>query len=107
MVKEFNVYLVNLDPAQGSEMKKTRHCVVLSSSAMNSVLGTAIIAPMTTTLRGYPSRIEIRFGSKFCEICLDQIRVVDESRLSKESLGRIKSLEIEQVKSCLTEIFQI
>lgn len=107
MVREFNVHLVNLHPAQGSEMKKIRHCVVLSPANMNAALGTAIIAPMTTTLRGYPSRIEIRFGSKFCEICLDQIRVVDESRLSKESLGRIKAAEIEQVKNCLSELFQI
>lgn len=72
---------------------------------MNSTLGTCIIAPMTTTLRGYPSRVELRFNNKFCEVCLDQIRVVDESRLGCESLGRIKPSEIEFVKDVLVEIF--
>lgn len=105
MVREFNVYWVNLDPTVGSEMKKKRPCLVLSNSEMNSTLGTCIIAPMTTTLRGYPSRVELRFNNKFCEVCLDQIRVVDESRLGCESLGRIKPSEIEFVKDVLVEIF--
>ena len=107
MVREFNVHWVNLDPTIGSEMKKKRPCLVLSNSEMNSALGTVIIAPMTTTLRGYPSRVELRFNSKFCEVCLDQIRAVDESRLVKDSLGRIKPSEIEQVKDALAEIFDI
>ena len=107
MVREFNVHWVNLDPTVGFEMKKNRPCLVLSSNEMNSTLGTAIIAPMTTTLRGYPSRVELRFNNKFCEVCLDQIRAVDESRLSKESLGRIKQNEIETVKDVLVEIFDI
>ncbi|UXE67047.1 MAG: type II toxin-antitoxin system PemK/MazF family toxin [Chryseotalea sp. WA131a] len=107
MVKEFEVYLVNLDPTVGLEIKKTRPCVVLSSAEMNSVLGTVIIAPMTTTLRGYPSRLEIRFQSKFCEICLDQIRAVDESRLSKNSLGRLKQEDIDEVKDTMVEMFKL
>lgn len=107
MVREFEVYLVNLDPTVGLEIKKTRPCVVLSPSEMNAVLGTVIIAPMTTTLRGYPSRIEIRFQNKFCEVCLDQIRSVDESRLSKSSLGRLKQDEIESIKDTLSEIFKL
>ncbi len=107
MVREFEVYLVNLDPTIGSEIKKSRPCVVLSPSEMNSVLGTVIVAPMTTTLRGYPSRIEIRFQNKFCEICLDQIRAVDESRLSKTALGRLKQNETNQVKNTLADIFKI
>lgn len=107
MVKEFDVYVVNLDPTVGLEIKKSRPCVILSHSEMNSVLGTIIIAPMTTTLRGYPSRLEIRFQNKFCEICLDQIRTVDESRLSKNSLGRLKHQEIEDMKDILTDIFKL
>ena len=107
MVREFNVHLVNLDPTIGFEMKKTRHCVVLSPAAMNAVLGTVIIAPMTTTLRGYPSRIELRFDGKFCEICLDQLRVVDETRLSKLSLGRLKGGEIDVIKSALSDMFNL
>jgi mRNA interferase MazF len=74
---------------------------------MNSVLGTVIVAPMTTTLRGYPSRLEIRFQSKFCEICLDQIRAVDESRLSKNSLGRLKQEEIDDIKDTLIEMLKL
>lgn len=106
MVREFHVHLVNPDPTIGSEMKKTRHCLVLSPSDMNAALGTVIIAPMTTTLRGYPSRVELRFSNKFCDVCLDQLRAVDESRLSKESLGRIKEQEIESVKDKLAELFK-
>ncbi len=88
-------------------MKKKRHCLVLSPSDMNTSLGTVIIAPMTTTLRAYPSRVELRFGNKFCEVCLDQIRAVDESRLSKESLGRIKSDEINTIKTVLVEMLNL
>jgi mRNA interferase MazF len=107
VVKAFDVHLVNLDPAVGSEMKKARPCLVLSPKEMNSVLGTVIIAPMTTTLRGYPSRIELRFNNKFCEVCLDQIRAVDEERLSKNSLGRIKSDEIEIIKDAIAKMFDL
>jgi len=107
MVREFEVFLVNLDPTVGLEIKKSRPCVVLSPSEMNSVLGTVIVAPMTTTLRGYPSRLEIRFQTKFCEICLDQIRAVDESRLSKTSLGRLKQGEIDEVKDVLADMFKL
>jgi mRNA interferase MazF len=107
MVKEFHVYLVNLDPTVGLEIKKSRPCVVISPAKMNAVLGTVIIAPMTTTLRGYPSRVELRFNDKYCEICLDQLRAVDESRLSKESLGRIKQDTIDEVKDVLYEMFSL
>lgn len=107
MVREFHVYFVNLDPTVGSEMKKTRRCVVLSPHDMNSALGTIIIAPLTTTLRGYPSRVELRFDSKFCEICLDQLRAVDESRLSKESLGKLKQDEIDSIKDVISEMFKL
>jgi mRNA interferase MazF len=107
MVREFNVHHVNLDPAIGLEMKKVRPCVVLSPSKMNSVLGTAVIAPLTTTLRKYPSRVEIRFGSKFCEVCLDQIRAVDAARLSKESLGRLKQDDIDKIKDTFAEVFEL
>ncbi len=107
MVKPFNVHFVSLDRTVGSEMKKERRCLILSPAEMNAVLGTAIIAPLTTTLRGFPSRIEIRFENKFCEICLDQMRAVDESRIQKESRGRIPSGDIERVKGRLIEMFEL
>jgi mRNA interferase MazF len=106
-VKTFDVYLVNLDPTVGLEIKKSRPCVVLSPDKMNQVLGTVIIAPMTTTLRGYPSRVELRFQNKFCEVCIDQLRTVDESRLSKASLGRLKQNDIEAIKNVLAEVFDL
>lgn len=106
-IKEFSVHLVNLDPAVGFKIKKSRPCVVLSPGKMNAVLGTVIVAPMTTTLRGYPSRIELRFQNKFCEVCLDQMRAVDETRLSKESLGRLKKDEISAIKGGITELFEL
>ena len=107
MVKEYSVYEVNLDPTVGFEIKKTRPCVVLSPGKMNSVLGTVIIAPMTTTRRGYPSRIEIHFQNKFGEVCLDQMRAVDESRLSKQPLGRLKQEEIESIKDAMADMFEL
>ena len=107
MVRPFNVHFVNLGPTVGSEMKKERRCLVLSPSDMNAALGTAIIAPLTTTLRGYPSRIDIRFENKFCEICLDQVRAVDDSRIQKESRGRISATDIEKVRTGLTEMFEL
>jgi mRNA interferase MazF len=107
MVRPFHVYFVNLDPTVGSEIKKERRCLVLSPTEMNTVLGTAIIAPLTTTLRGYPSRIEIRFENKFCEICLDQLRAVDESRIHQGSRGKISSQDIEKVKESLAEMFEL
>jgi len=107
MVRDYHVYLVNLDPTIGFEIKKSRPCVVLTPTKINAVLGTVIIAPMTTTLRGYPSRVELRFQNKFCEVCLDQIRAVDESRLSKSSLGFLKRDEIEIIKNALSEMFDL
>jgi mRNA interferase MazF len=107
MVRPFHVHFVNLDPTAGSEMKKQRRCLVLSPPDMNAVLGTAIIAPLTTTLRGYPSRIEIRFENKFCEICLDQLRAVDETRIQGQTRGRISTADIEKVKNGLMEMFEL
>ena len=107
MVRPFNIHFVNLDPAVGFEMKKEGRCLVLSPSEMNAALGTVVIAPLTTTLRGYPSRIEIRFENKYCEICLDQVRAVDDSRLQKVSRGRISQGDIEKVKKGITEMFEL
>lgn len=107
MVRVFNVYQVNLDPTIGQEIKKTRPCVVLSPDEMNAVLGTVIIAPLTTTRRGFPSRIELRFNNKFCEVCLDQLRAVDESRLETKSMGRLHEDDIERIKDGLNEMFEL
>ncbi len=106
-IKTFDVHLVNLDPTVGVEIKKARPCVIISPDEMNRVLGSVIIAPMTTTLRGYPSRVELRFQNKFCEVCLDQVRAVDAARLSKEKLGRLKADEVEMVKEAIGQTFAV
>ena len=106
-IKAFDVYLVNLYPTVGLEIKKSGPCIVLSPEKMNNVLGTVIIAPLTTTLRGYPSRVDLRFQNKFCEVCLDQLRAVDDSRLSKTALGRLKRDDLETIKTTMSEIFEL
>lgn len=87
-VRRFDVYLVNLEPTLGSEIKKTRPCVVVSPDELNKFVRTVIIAPLTTKSRSYPSRVECTFGGKLGQIVLDQIRTIDKSRLIKR-LGRI------------------
>ncbi|MBI3537149.1 MAG: type II toxin-antitoxin system PemK/MazF family toxin, partial [Chloroflexi bacterium] len=83
VAKRFEVYLVNLDPTLGSEIKKTRPCVVISPDELNQYIATVIIAPMTTKGRAYPTRVPCRFGSTDGQIVLDQIRTVDKIRLVK------------------------
>jgi len=103
MVKRFEVYLISLDPTVGSEIKKTRPCVIISPEEMHG-LSTVIIAPMTTKSKSYPTRIPIKFAKKEGYIVLDQIRTVDRSRLL-ECLGMIdKKAAIEMLK-VLREMF--
>lgn len=90
MVSRFEVYLVNLDPTVGSEIKKTRPCLIVSPDDMNKYLGTVIIAPMTTKGPKYPMRVACRFQGKDGQIVLDQIRTIDKSRLTKR-LGSISA----------------
>jgi mRNA interferase MazF len=82
MVKRFEVYLVSLDPTLGSEIQKTRPCVVISPDAMHG-LNTIIVAPMTTKSKAYPTRIHITFAKKEGYVVLDQIRTVDKTRFVK------------------------
>ncbi|MCP5061834.1 MAG: type II toxin-antitoxin system PemK/MazF family toxin [Ignavibacteriae bacterium] len=80
----FSVYLVNLDPTIGSEIKKTRPCVIISPNEMNRNISTIIIAPLTSRLRNYPTRVPCKVQNKQGQIVLDQIRTVDKSRLIKK-----------------------
>lgn len=102
-MRQYEVYLIDLEPTQGHEIKKTRPCLILSPNEMNETISTLIIAPMTTKSHPYPSRIEVEFEEKKGWIVLDQIRTVDKSRLIKK-LGRIGSKTISQVKSVLNEM---
>ena len=78
VVERFDVFLVNLDPTVGSEIQKTRPCLVISPDEMNQAIATVIIAPMTTKGQRYPSRIVCNFQGKDGQIVLDQIRTVDK-----------------------------
>ena len=103
VIKQYEVYLINLDPTIGHEIQKTRQCLVLSPDEMNDNIRTVIIAPMTTKSHAYPTRIPVRFDKKSGWIVLDQIRTVDKARLVKR-LGRISSREIASVKDIIKQM---
>ena len=103
-VNRFEVYLINLDPTQGSEIKKTRPCLVISPNEMNHFISTVIVAPMTTKGRDYPTRVTCEFQEKRGQIVLDQIRTVDKSRLIRK-LGEIDNNSQSEVLAILAEMF--
>jgi mRNA interferase MazF len=104
VISRFEVYLVNLDPTVGSEIQKTRPCVVVSPDEINHNLRTVIIAPMTTQGKSYPSRVSCRFKGKNGQVVLDQVRKVDQRRLVKK-LGRLESTTRITVLEVLQEMF--
>ena len=103
-ISQYQIILVNLDPTLGSEIKKTRPCVVISPNEMNKFLNTVVIAPMTTSSKNYPTRIEVRHDNKIGWIVLDQIRTIDKQRIIKD-LGRLTKSEINELKSVLKETY--
>ena len=104
VVRRFEVYLINLDPTLGSEIQKTRPCLIISPDEMNEHIATVIIAPMTTKGRDYPSRVNCKFEGKEGQIVLDQIRTVDKIRLAKK-LGKISTGTQKNVLMVLAEMF--
>ena len=96
------VWLVALDPSTGSEIKKTRPCLVISPDEMNEPLQTVLVAPMTTTLRDYPTRVNLTFRNKAGQVALDQLRAVDRQRLVKR-LGTVSTKTAQSVSSVLVE----
>ncbi|HXR39675.1 MAG TPA: type II toxin-antitoxin system PemK/MazF family toxin [Terracidiphilus sp.] len=104
MVKRGEIWLVNLDPTVGSEIKKTRPCVVISPPEMHDHLRTAIIAPMTTGSRPAPFRIAVRHAGKEGLILLDQIRAIDKTRLVKRA-GAIAPANLSATLAALAEVF--
>ena len=103
-VRRFDVYLVNLDPTIGSEIRKTRPCLVVSPDEMNRQLRTILVAPMTTRGPTYATRIPCRFKGKHGHIALDQLRTVDRRRLAK-LLGRLNRKTASVVLDVLQEMF--
>ncbi len=104
VVKQFDVFLVELDPTVGSEIRKTRPGLVISPDEMNRHLQTVVVAPMTTKGRPYPFRVPCTFQGKTGFVVLDQIRTVDRSRLVRR-LGRMPVMVTKQVLSTLEEMF--
>jgi mRNA interferase MazF len=103
-LKQYQIVLVNLDPTVGSEIKKTRPCVILSPNEMNKYLRTIIIAPMTTKSRPYPTRVEIRHKKQVGWVVIDQIRTIDKQRVLK-ILDNLTPDEIRKVKEIIKETF--
>ena len=103
VVGQYQVFLINLNPTIGREIKKTRPCLVVSPNEMNKYIGTVIIAPMTTKSHDYPSRVPVTFQDKQAWIVLDQIRTVDKRRLVKR-IGKIDVRTIARVKTVLSEM---
>ena len=103
-VKRFEVYLVNLDPTVGHEIKKSRPCLVISPDELNGYISTVIVAPMTTKGRNYPTRVPCTFQGKEGQVVMDQIRTVNKIRLVKR-LGKIDSRTQADVFSVLSELF--
>jgi mRNA interferase MazF len=104
VMTRFEVYLVALDPTLGSEIQKTRPCVIVSPDEANRHLARVIVAPMTTKGRSYPTRVPCRFQGKQGQIVLDQLRTVDKVRLVKR-LGRISPAVSNAVLATLAEMF--
>jgi len=98
------VWLVSLDPTRGSEITKTRPCLVVSPDEMNQHLKTVMVAPMTTVHRSYPTRIALTFQGKSGQVALDQIRAVDRDRLVQK-LGTVSLKTAQTVSSVLVEMF--
>ena len=103
VINQYDVFLINLDPVMGHEIKKTRPCLIISPDEMNSSIKTVIIAPMTTKSHNYPTRVPVKFENKKGWIVLDQIRTVDRMRLVKK-LGNIGNNEIKQLKEVIKEM---
>src|SRR5690349_23324614 len=103
-INRFEIYLINLDPTIGSEIRKTRPCLVISPDEINHNIRTLIVAPLTTKGQTYPTRVPCRFKGKAGQVVLDQIRTVDRSRLVKK-LGRIDDKTAVAVLVVLQEMF--
>jgi mRNA interferase MazF len=103
-LNQYQIVLVNLDPTVGSEMKKTRPCVVISPNEMNKYLQTIVVSPMTSSSKSYPTRVEITHEKKKGWIVLDQIRTIDRQRIIKV-LGNLSEKETAKLKEVLRETY--
>jgi mRNA interferase MazF len=102
-INQYQVFWVSLDPTEGSEMSKTRPCVILSPNEMNENLQTVIVAPLTSTVRNFPSRVPVKFDGQNGMVALDHIRSVSRNRVGR-LLGKLKTSETEKIKQTLQEM---
>lgn len=103
-LNQYTIVLVNLDPTVGSEIKKTRPCVIISPNEMNKFLNTIVVAPMTTNQKKYPTRISVEHKGKKGMIAIDQIRTVDKKRIIK-IFDELTKSEIKKYKEIIKETF--
>lgn len=103
-LKQYQIVLANLDPTIGSEIKKTRPCVIISPDEMNKFLNTIVIAPMTSTSKAYPTRIAVNHNQQNGWVVIDQIRTIDRQRIIKV-LGELSDKELNKVKELIKETF--
>ena len=102
--RQYEVHLVNLDPTVGSEIQKTRPCLIVSPDELNQWIATVIVAPMTTGSRSFPTRVPVEFEGRVGQIVLDRLRTVDKTRLVRP-LGRISESTQQAVLTALAELF--
>ncbi|MDZ7898542.1 MAG: type II toxin-antitoxin system PemK/MazF family toxin [Arcicella sp.] len=106
IVNRFEIWLISLDPTQGSEIAKTRPCLIISPDSANKFLNTVLVAPLTQTRKAYPTRVNCKFASQDAQVALDQMRAVDkDSRLIKK-IGVLENITCEQICKTLEIMFQ-
>jgi mRNA interferase MazF len=103
VIRQYDIFIVALDPTLGAEIQKTRPCVVVSPDEMNRTLRTVQVAPMTSNIRRYPWRVPIAFQGKKGVVALDQIRTVDKRRLVKKA-GRARGAVVSGIKQTIQEM---
>lgn len=104
MICQYQIVLVNLDPTVGSEIRKTRPCVVVSPDEMNTWLQTVVIIPITSVSKAYPTRLEINYQHTGGWLAVDQIRTIDRQRIIKV-VGKLDAKDIRKLKSIIREAF--
>ena len=105
MVKRFEVWNIELNPTQGSEINKMRPCLVVSPNEVNKFLNTVVIVPMTSTIKPYPTRLNCHFKGKYGQLVVDQIRCVDKTRLI-EKLGIMDTKTCKEISMLIIETFK-
>jgi mRNA interferase MazF len=103
-VKQYQIVLINLDPTLGSEIQKTRPCVIVSPNEINDNLRTVVIAPMTSASRKYPTRVKVKHNNQEGWVVIDQIRTIDKIRVVKK-FGSLSEKEIRECKRVIRETF--